>query len=286
MESSKVQGSPLVISPPELIFPPPFNRVITNTLNIQNSISKPVSYKVKTTAPKRYIVRPNTGIIQPDQSVEIQVTLTGSKDKPDNLRARDKFLVQSIILSEEQAANVDLKELWGAAKEEDIIKHRLKAYFTKPTPPGSPQIGHNPQFTPTIPQSTITELNNSDDGSIEEMDSKKEDEKLFAEVDDSQTDLTEEIIHLRTENKQLSSKMATLIGDKEDLRNQVSNLRAKIQAYEREKEVTLRQRKSVQDNSTSVIMNTTKTQNEHLLAGRYIQLILVAILFFYLGRIL
>jgi hypothetical protein len=44
----------------------------------ENLFSKPIAYKVKTTAKKRYVVRPNTGIIQPNDGVDIQGLLSHS----------------------------------------------------------------------------------------------------------------------------------------------------------------------------------------------------------------
>jgi hypothetical protein len=40
-------------------------------LNLHNSKTVPISYKVKTTAPKRYNVRPNAGVLHPGESVVV-----------------------------------------------------------------------------------------------------------------------------------------------------------------------------------------------------------------------
>lgn len=42
---------------------------------VSQCTSGPVAFKVKTTAPKDYIVKPNQGVIEPGQSVQVQVTL-------------------------------------------------------------------------------------------------------------------------------------------------------------------------------------------------------------------
>lgn len=48
----------------------------------------------------RYCVRPNSGRIEPGQSVEVQVLLQAMKeDPPPDTRCRDKFLVQSVAIS-------------------------------------------------------------------------------------------------------------------------------------------------------------------------------------------
>lgn len=102
----------------------PLNRVITNILKLTNPNEKSVAFKVKTTAPKRYCVRPNTGLIHPKETVEVQILLNPSKDKPTTLSAKDKFQVQSFFLKDDQIS-LDLKELV-------IYQNKLKFlnYFT------------------------------------------------------------------------------------------------------------------------------------------------------------
>lgn len=49
----------------------PFKDVVTTILKLSNPSKEIVCFKVKTTAPKRYCVRPNCGLISPDQSVNV-----------------------------------------------------------------------------------------------------------------------------------------------------------------------------------------------------------------------
>lgn len=50
-------------------FPGPFTDVVTTNLKLRNPSDRKVCFKVKTTAPRRYCVRPNSGIIDPGSSV-------------------------------------------------------------------------------------------------------------------------------------------------------------------------------------------------------------------------
>ena len=43
----------------------PFEEVVTATLTLENPSNEKVGFKVKTTAPKQYCVRPNSGVIDP-----------------------------------------------------------------------------------------------------------------------------------------------------------------------------------------------------------------------------
>ena len=49
----------------QLGFPRPLTQVVKKSLYVTNSNSQPVAFKVKTTAPKQYCVRPNSGRIEP-----------------------------------------------------------------------------------------------------------------------------------------------------------------------------------------------------------------------------
>jgi hypothetical protein len=127
MPHSSSSSHALRISPKELNFPPPFNRMISSVLTIHNSSADhAVAYKVKTTAPQRYCVRPNTGLLPPGDTVEVQVLLNHTKDAP-NVDAEDKFQIQSIILKE---SFNDIKEVWAKASPDQVFKQKLKAKFT------------------------------------------------------------------------------------------------------------------------------------------------------------
>ncbi|MCJ1232199.1 phosphatidylinositol-binding protein scs2 [Varicellaria rhodocarpa] len=91
------------LDPPELGFRRPFTQEVTQVLRLRNPNNDPVAFKVKTTAPKQYCVRPNSGRIDPGGTIEVQVLLQAMKeDPPLDARCRDKFLVQSVAISKEQ----------------------------------------------------------------------------------------------------------------------------------------------------------------------------------------
>lgn len=54
-----------------------------------------VAFKVKTTSPKKYCVRPSSGIIEPGSSKDVQVIMQAQREYPPSLEdVKDKFLVQ------------------------------------------------------------------------------------------------------------------------------------------------------------------------------------------------
>lgn len=49
----------------------PFNQAITSHMLLKNPTDKPILFKIKTTAPKRYCVRPNSGLLDPNNLIEV-----------------------------------------------------------------------------------------------------------------------------------------------------------------------------------------------------------------------
>ncbi|XP_074337062.1 vesicle-associated protein 2-1-like isoform X2 [Apium graveolens] len=76
-------------------------------LKVANTTDQHVAFKVKTTSPKKYFVRPNTGVIQPWDSCMIRVTLQAQKEYPPDMQSKDKFLLQSTNVSQQ----TDIDEL-------------------------------------------------------------------------------------------------------------------------------------------------------------------------------
>lgn len=105
----------LYIEPDEAItFKGNFTReTVSSNLDLTNPISIPVAFKVKTTAPRRYCVRPNSGIIQPEQTTNVRIILQPNQNNDD--LSRHKFLVQTIELDSEKLAN---------SKAEDLFKNK------------------------------------------------------------------------------------------------------------------------------------------------------------------
>lgn len=66
-----------------------------STIKLINKGDIPIMFKIKTTKPARYLVRPSQGVVGQNNQVEVQVLFTqqlDSKDE-DEAIASDKFLV-------------------------------------------------------------------------------------------------------------------------------------------------------------------------------------------------
>ncbi|XP_063944865.1 vesicle-associated protein 2-1 [Daucus carota subsp. sativus] len=97
----------VTINPDELKFQFELEKQVCCDLKVANTTDQHVAFKVKTTSPKKYFVRPNTGVIQPWDSCVIRVTLQAQKEYPPDMQCKDKFLLQSTKVSQQ----TDIDEL-------------------------------------------------------------------------------------------------------------------------------------------------------------------------------
>ncbi|GBM73651.1 Vesicle-associated membrane protein/synaptobrevin-binding protein [Araneus ventricosus] len=119
----------LVLDPPsELHFKGPFSEVTTSYLKLTNPTDKLIGFKVKTTAPKTYCVRPNGGVIVPKKTVSVAVMLQPFDPENDD-RSRDKFMVQSMYVPDGENYH---DSLWHDVPPEGLMNSKLKCVFDIP----------------------------------------------------------------------------------------------------------------------------------------------------------
>eukprot|EP00049_Salpingoeca_infusionum_P024073 m.14676 g.14676 ORF g.14676 m.14676 type:complete len:297 (-) comp6394_c0_seq1:319-1209(-) len=94
-KSAAVGAAPLFfvdITPSTIVFKASPGQKIVGQMKIQNLVNSPVAYKIKTTRPKSYIVKPIHGLLGPREEVPIEITLTNTEDLPDDA-SKHKFQV-------------------------------------------------------------------------------------------------------------------------------------------------------------------------------------------------
>ncbi|KAK3996689.1 vesicle-associated protein 2-2 [Cladorrhinum sp. PSN332] len=124
------------IDPSELGFRRPFTVEVAQVLKIRNPNSSPVAFKVKTTAPKQYCVRPNSGRIEPGHEVEVSVLLQAMKQEPaSDARCRDKFLVQSVTITGDQEFN-NVQQIWDGVEKSAIQERKIRVIWMPPQEDG------------------------------------------------------------------------------------------------------------------------------------------------------
>ncbi|XP_022946279.1 vesicle-associated protein 2-2-like isoform X2 [Cucurbita moschata] len=126
----------LHIQPKELQFIFELRKQSTCTVQLANNTHHHVAFKVKTTSPKKYCVRPNVGIILPKSTYEFSVIMQAQRAAPPDMLCRDKFLIQSTIVpsgmtEEDITASMFLKD-GGKYIEEDKLKVALISPLNSP----------------------------------------------------------------------------------------------------------------------------------------------------------
>ncbi|XP_005800171.1 vesicle-associated membrane protein-associated protein B isoform X2 [Xiphophorus maculatus] len=172
------QEQVLVLEPQqELKFRGPFTDVVTATLKLTNPTDRNVCFKVKTTAPRRYCVRPNSGVIDSGTSINVSVMLQPFEYDP-NEKSKHKFMVQSILAPRDMT---DMEGVWKEAKPEELMDSKLRCAFEMPI--GNDKTNEHS----ALPKSSSASL---DDGEVK---------KIMEEC----RQLQMEVQRLREENKQI-----------------------------------------------------------------------------------
>lgn len=162
----------------ELEFARPFTSVVKQTLTVYNQHpSEAIAFKVKTTAPKQYCVRPNAGKIAPNSQCQVQILLQAMReDPPEDVKCKDKFLVQAIsipkdlVTLETEESATKLSEMWTQAEQlkkadpdaaatgaaATIIEKKLRCVYT-----GSSSLADKDHDHPTTTSAAAAAANNN-----------------------------------------------------------------------------------------------------------------------------
>lgn len=151
----------LRVSPEEVIeFPLVLYTPLNSTIKLENTSEGNVAFKIKTTAPKGYLVRPSTGIVRPGEVQSVQIILQPLSEAPKVVT--DRFLVQSVSVKNDE---VIPKDIWT---RKDLVQDvRLSVSLVKETglniQSGSSPHGIPPRIaarllSPQSPNVDITEL--------------------------------------------------------------------------------------------------------------------------------
>ncbi|XP_017778294.1 PREDICTED: vesicle-associated membrane protein-associated protein B [Nicrophorus vespilloides] len=138
----------LIIEPEaELKFIGPFTTSNTIKMTLTNPSKKTVVFKIKTTAPKKYCVRPNSGLLLPSASVELGICLQPFYYDPAE-KNKHKFMVQSMFVPDGQ---VNLEQVWKECTPEQLMDSKLRCVFELPEPANATEESETRfnTFTPT-----------------------------------------------------------------------------------------------------------------------------------------
>ncbi|XP_057546621.1 vesicle-associated protein 1-3-like isoform X1 [Amaranthus tricolor] len=147
------------VQPSELKFPFQLNKLSTCWMELSSKTDINVAFKVKTTHPKKYCVRPNSGLISPGSSCVVKVSMQAQKDYPAPL-PKDKFLVLSMIAPVGMNAEDITSELFRKEKGYDVEELKLRVVFVTADPPSPIAEVSEEDFSPEAHELQKSERNN------------------------------------------------------------------------------------------------------------------------------
>ncbi|KAL7591355.1 vesicle-associated protein 1-3 [Lactuca sativa] len=128
-------GDFLNLHPSELKFPFELKKQSSCSLQLTNKTDQYIAFKVKTTNPKKYCVRPNTGIVLPRSVCNVTVTMQAQKETPSDMQCKDKFLLQAVI-APIGATNKDITANMFNKEENKVVEEfKLRVVYIPANPP-------------------------------------------------------------------------------------------------------------------------------------------------------
>ncbi|XP_060557960.1 motile sperm domain-containing protein 2-like isoform X2 [Ruditapes philippinarum] len=94
-------------------------------ITLKNTLPYSIAYKVKTTSPEKYRVRPSSGFIKSGTEIEVYIHLQQGYQ---NTVQKDKFLIMAMEVTNE--SNRSFSELWKSVQKDSIMEHRLRCIAT------------------------------------------------------------------------------------------------------------------------------------------------------------
>lgn len=131
-------GEFLSVEPQELRFPFELKKQISCSLQLLNKSDNHVAFKVKTTNPKKYCVRPNTGVVSPRSTCDVTVTMQAQSEAPPDAQCKDKFLLQSVIASAAATGKDINPDMFNKESGNLIDECKLRVVYAPPPRPPSP----------------------------------------------------------------------------------------------------------------------------------------------------
>ncbi|CAH2063354.1 unnamed protein product [Thlaspi arvense] len=167
----------LTVDPLDLQFPFELKKQISCSLYLTNKTDSNVAFKVKTTNPKKYCVRPNTGVVLPRSTCEVLgpfsdsfslelglLTMQAQKEAPSDMQCKDKFLLQGVIASPGVTAKEVTPEMFS--KEAGHLVEETKLRVTYVAPPQPPSPVHEGSEEGSSPRASVSDNGHASEFSV------------------------------------------------------------------------------------------------------------------------
>lgn len=263
-----------------------------------------LAFKVKTTAPKRYIVRPPQGFVRPGETASILLSMV--QRDADNLwkdavatngeqvKCDDKFQVQFAVIPNEfyskhlntdmddKTVNSSIQNLWKSLAEQDkeqqrktITSQRLTTRFEFPMNLATPAVAPSnyPALGGAVPGGATSPTPAADLAARPNKD----------HVPGSPEAIFSELTALRKKYDDLVAYTVVLSGERDFLNQELEEVQVKLQ-----KEVEKHQQAAngeEADHTGTEGAEVKKQNNDSAVGFSFVQLLVVALVAFILGRV-
>ncbi|KAI3923044.1 hypothetical protein MKW92_006975 [Papaver armeniacum] len=231
----------LEIQPPkELRFTFKLKKQSWCSVQLLNNSDHHVAYKVKTTNPGRYSVRPNTGVIQPNSTCDFTVIMQAPREAPADLQCKDKFLIQSTVVPAETTPEDIKSSMFSKDNNKYVGESKLRVVIVpQPNSPVVLPINETLQAEPTIASPSLGGQQNLP---AEHMVTTKE-----AKVTELANDVQKLSFPEPVEESKLANEMKELKSKLTDLESNLREAEICMQKLKEEKTVKLKEREMLQE---------------------------------------
>ncbi|KAK4340849.1 hypothetical protein RND71_039350 [Anisodus tanguticus] len=161
----------LIIDPLDLKFPFELKKSITSSFELINKTDNHVAFKVKTTNPRKYTVRPNSGVVLPRSRFNVTVMMQPQTELPPDMQCKDKFLVQSAITNPGSTPKDINPDMFNKSVGNHVEECKLKVIYVSPPRKPSPVPEDSEEGTsPTASETDLQEQNEPQDNSTKARD--------------------------------------------------------------------------------------------------------------------
>ncbi|KAK2977365.1 hypothetical protein RJ640_013344 [Escallonia rubra] len=171
----------LEVHPQELKFNFELKKQSSCSLRLVNRSNDHVAFKVKTTSPKKYCVRPNTGIVKPQSTCYFVVTMQAQRVIPSDMICKDKFLLQSTVVPEGTTDEDITPSMFAKDYGKYVQEKKLRVILVSLSPPDSPVLS---PINGTLKQVPAYQLPTLEDQLLSTVDNYSSDHKDVEDVEE------------------------------------------------------------------------------------------------------
>ncbi|XP_066959975.1 motile sperm domain-containing protein 2-like [Macrobrachium rosenbergii] len=126
----------------------------TANITITNPMESAVAFKIKTTSPEKFRVKPSVGILEPGHQIDIGVTV--SEQLAPSALVRDKFLVMGSPASSLDLSSQEISQLFKSLNKDDLFETRLRVGVSAGD--SASESSYSPSPASTLPAEVISKL--------------------------------------------------------------------------------------------------------------------------------